>query len=180
MCLRHKQTKLRSMPIWNPVPAYQLCCGFLHSLSLSSSFLSMCVTTGTGIAHWLYQLVAECGEGSSTNDSKKSEPVVINLLRGPGIDSQPGRPVRQPYKLYRPAGLHTLGSFNMYKYGLWSFYILLIHEVRLTYHRSLLFKVVTLLEACLAYRIKYQYLYILYLCRWLQLAQLAKGKKSRP
>ncbi len=25
LCLRHKQTKLRSMPIWNPVSEYQLC-----------------------------------------------------------------------------------------------------------------------------------------------------------
>ncbi len=26
-----------------------------------------------------------------------SEPVFVNLLRSPGIDSQPGGPVRQPY-----------------------------------------------------------------------------------
>ena len=36
------------------------------------------------------------------------EPVFVNLLRGPGIDSQPGGPVRQPYLSYRPARLHRL------------------------------------------------------------------------
>ncbi len=56
-------------------------CGFLHSVSLSSSFLSVCAMTGTGVAHCLYQFVAKCGEGASTNDSKKSEPVFVN----PGI-----------------------------------------------------------------------------------------------
>jgi hypothetical protein len=47
----------------------------------------------------------------------------------PGIDSRPGRPVRQPYFTYRPArGLHRLaksipwnrflGTLNVYKFGL--------------------------------------------------------------
>jgi hypothetical protein len=36
------------------------------------------------------------------------EPVFVILLRGPGIGSQPGRPVRQPYLSYRPARLHGL------------------------------------------------------------------------
>jgi hypothetical protein len=76
---------------------------------------------------------------ASSNDSKKSEPAFVNLLRGPGIDSQPGRPVRQPYLSYRPARLHRVSSLNVYKYGLWSFYILLIHEVRPTY-RSFYFQ----------------------------------------
>jgi hypothetical protein len=38
---------------------------------------------------------------------KRTEPVFVNLLRRPGIDSQPGGPIRQPYLLYRPAGLHS-------------------------------------------------------------------------
>jgi hypothetical protein len=60
---------------------------------------------------------------------KKTEPVFVNLLRSPGIDSQPGGPVGQPYLLYWPAKLHGLtesiyrnrfpGSLNVYKYGLW-------------------------------------------------------------
>ncbi len=33
-------------------------------------------------------------------------PVFINLFRSPGIDSQPGGLVRQPYLAYRPARLH--------------------------------------------------------------------------
>ncbi len=58
-----------------------------------------------------------------------TEPVSVDLLRSPGIDSQPGRPVRQPFLSYRPARLHRmaesiprnlfLGSINGYKYGLW-------------------------------------------------------------
>jgi hypothetical protein len=56
------------------------------------------------------------------------EPVFLNLLRSPGIDSQTGGPVRHPYLTYRPARLHRLaesipwnrllGSLNVYKYGL--------------------------------------------------------------
>jgi hypothetical protein len=57
-----------------------------------------------------------------------SEPVFVNLLRNPGIVSQPGVTVRQPYLSYRPARLHRLaesisrnrflGSINVYKFGL--------------------------------------------------------------
>ncbi len=57
-----------------------------------------------------------------------SEPVFVNLLRSPGIDSQPGGPVQKPYLSYRPAMLHRLAesnprnrflvSLNVYKYGL--------------------------------------------------------------
>ncbi len=57
------------------------------------------------------------------------EPVFVDLLRSPGIDSQHGEPVRQPYFSYRPAMLHRLpesihrnrflGSINLYKYELW-------------------------------------------------------------
>ncbi len=32
------------------------------------------------------------------------EPVFVSLLRSPGIDSQPGWPVRQPYLTFRPVG----------------------------------------------------------------------------
>jgi hypothetical protein len=56
------------------------------------------------------------------------EPVFVNLLGSPGIDSQPGGPVQQPYFPYGPARLHRLaksvsrkrllGSINVYKYGL--------------------------------------------------------------
>ncbi len=58
-----------------------------------------------------------------------SEPVFVNLLRSPGIDSLPGGPVRQPYSSYWPGRLHRLaesisrnrilGSINVYKHGLW-------------------------------------------------------------
>ncbi len=57
-----------------------------------------------------------------------TEPIFVNLLRSPGIDSQPGGSVRQPYVLYLPARLHRLAesisrnrfqsSMKVYKYGL--------------------------------------------------------------
>jgi len=34
----------------------------------------------------------------------KAEPVFVNLLRSPGIDFQPGGPVRHPCLTYRPPG----------------------------------------------------------------------------
>ncbi len=37
---------------------------------------------------------------------RQSEPVFVDLLRSPGIDSQHGGPVRQPYLSYHPARLH--------------------------------------------------------------------------
>jgi len=46
-------------------------------------------------------------------DSKEQippEPVYVNLLRSPGIDSQPGGPVRQPYLSYWHARLHRLAK----------------------------------------------------------------------
>jgi hypothetical protein len=54
-----------------------------------------------------------------------SEPVFVDHLRSPGIDSRTGGPVRQPYFSYRPAEPHRrrnrfLCSINDYKYGLWS------------------------------------------------------------
>jgi hypothetical protein len=38
------------------------------------------------------------------------EPEFVNLLRIPGIDSQPGRRVGQPYLTHRPARLHMLAE----------------------------------------------------------------------
>jgi hypothetical protein len=58
-----------------------------------------------------------------------TEPIFVNLLRGPGIDYQPGGPLRQPSLLYRPARLHRLAesiprnlflsSLTVYNFGLW-------------------------------------------------------------
>jgi hypothetical protein len=58
------------------------------------------------------------------------EPVFVDLLRSPGINSEAGGLVRRPYLSYRPAGLQRLaesiprnrflGSVNVYKYGLCS------------------------------------------------------------
>jgi hypothetical protein len=49
-----------------------------------------------------------------------SESGFVNLLRSPGIDSQPVGSVRQPYMSYRAAIPRNqfLGSINVYKYGL--------------------------------------------------------------
>ncbi len=61
-----------------------------------------------------------------------TEPVFVNLLRSPGIDSKPGGPIRQPFLSYPvvPSCQAThrlaesipqnrfLGSISVYKYGL--------------------------------------------------------------
>jgi hypothetical protein len=39
-----------------------------------------------------------------------TEPEFVNLLRSPGIDSQPAVPERQPYLTHRPARLHRLAE----------------------------------------------------------------------
>jgi hypothetical protein len=58
----------------------------------------------------------------------ESEPIFVNLLRSPGIDSQPSGPERQPYWTYRPGKLQRLAesipwnrfldSLYVSKYGL--------------------------------------------------------------
>jgi hypothetical protein len=42
----------------------------------------------------------------------QSVPVFVNILRSPGIDSQPGGPVRQPYLSYRPAMTLQTGGID--------------------------------------------------------------------
>ncbi len=59
----------------------------------------------------------------STFTNSCSEPVFVDHLRSPGIDSHPGGPVRQPYFSYLVDGFdfwnRFLGSIKYYKYGLW-------------------------------------------------------------
>jgi hypothetical protein len=45
---------------------------------------------------------------------------ICKPFKEPGINSQPGGPVREPYLLYWLARFHRLaeGSLNVYKYGL--------------------------------------------------------------
>ncbi len=47
----------------------------------------------------------------SSKVTEKSDPVFVNLLKSPGIDSQSGGPVRQPFLSYRPARLY-IGWWN--------------------------------------------------------------------
>ncbi len=47
---------------------------------------------------------------SSLLHNTHSVPAFANLLRSPGIDAQPGRPVRHPNLSYRPARLHLLAE----------------------------------------------------------------------
>jgi hypothetical protein len=63
-------------------------------------------------------------------DQSYTEPVFVDLLRRPGIDSQPGGPVRNPSCRTGPPGYigwrnrfprnRFLGSINVYKSGLWT------------------------------------------------------------
>jgi hypothetical protein len=82
------------------------------------------------LAAAVHAAITKCGSSCAycTPCCDNPEPVFVNLLRSPGIDSQPGGPVRQPCLLYRPAKLNRLaesisrnrfpGSLNVYKYGL--------------------------------------------------------------
>jgi hypothetical protein len=57
--------------------------------------------------------IAGCWNSSNTLSKEPvllPEPVFVNLIRSPGIDSQPGGPVRRPYLSYRPARLHWLSE----------------------------------------------------------------------
>jgi hypothetical protein len=67
------------------------------------------------------------GEGGGGGLINDPEPEFLNLLRSPEIDSQPCRPVRQPFLTYLPARIQRLaesihwnrllGSLNVYKFG---------------------------------------------------------------
>jgi hypothetical protein len=48
-------------------------------------------------------LASEDMQTLQSHSFRSGEPVFVNLLRNPGIDSQPGGPVRQPLLTYRPA-----------------------------------------------------------------------------
>jgi hypothetical protein len=62
-------------------------------------FFSLCLMLSTFPSSFL--LVLRC---------RDPEPEFVKLLRSPGINSQPGGPVRQPYWMYQPAKLHWLAE----------------------------------------------------------------------
>ncbi len=56
--------------------------------------------------------VAETAFSDLGEKGKIPEPIFVDLLRSPGIDFQPGGPVRQPYlpaRLYRLGGIDCTG-----------------------------------------------------------------------
>jgi hypothetical protein len=69
-----------------------------------------------------------CGLFWPKSEPKRTEAVIVNLLRSPGIDSQTAGPAQQHYLSYRPTMLHRLAksnprnrflvSLNISKYGL--------------------------------------------------------------
>ncbi len=56
------------------------------------------------------ELPAPSPSPSKTSEGQLPEPDFVNLLRSPGIDSQPGGPVRQPYMTYRPRQATSAGG----------------------------------------------------------------------
>jgi hypothetical protein len=74
-----------------------------------------------------------------------TEPLFVNILRSPEIDSQPVGPVRQAYLSDRPARLRGLaeaiprnqflGSINVYKYGLRILYRYCSREISIQFIR---------------------------------------------
>ncbi len=95
------------------------------SISIFSLSLFLCIPTPVAIHPLRTQYSIMLAPPSHT------EPVFVNLLRSPGIDSQPRGTVRQPYLTYRAARLNRLAEsipwnrflgfldLNVYKYGLW-------------------------------------------------------------
>jgi hypothetical protein len=90
--------------------------------------LKYCINTYISIGMPKIALFSHSWTFSMEERGGGAEPVFVDHLRSPGIDSQPGGPVRQPYFSYRPAEPHKLaesisrnrflGSINDYKYGL--------------------------------------------------------------
>jgi hypothetical protein len=75
-----------------------------------------------GWGHGISCPVTPNGARSITAGERRTEPVFVDLLRRPWIDSQAGGPVRQPYFSYRPARLigcryRFLGSINVTNTG---------------------------------------------------------------
>ncbi len=63
------------------------------------------------------------------HDNRKPEPEFVNILRSPGIDSQHGGQVRQPYLTYRPARLHRLAESTPWNRFLAFFFSGLVFEL---------------------------------------------------
>jgi hypothetical protein len=80
------------------------------------------------LTNWLLVEVALLLIGLTKISLTKSRARICKSLRSPGIDSQPGRPVRQPYLAYQHVRINRLaesipwnrilGSLNVYKIGI--------------------------------------------------------------
>jgi hypothetical protein len=62
------------------------------------------------VKHLIFSLLSDSVRSPTRNKSRneiEAEPEFVNLLWSPGIDFQPGGPVRQPYLTSRTARLHS-------------------------------------------------------------------------
>jgi hypothetical protein len=103
--------RLQPNPVYKPTSAYEL----LERLTPSSPYNCPCS---------VYNLALHSNKKKVTDSIRLylfsvykhwlslicPEPVFVDLLRSPGIDSQPGGPVRKPYLSYWPARLHGLAK----------------------------------------------------------------------
>ncbi len=98
---------------------------YLYSLSAGMFRIGSCIDQQSSRTPHFFDVV---GNGSTSKILLSAEPAFADQLRRPGIDFQPGWPVRQPYFSSVRSGLHRLaksiprnrftGSINVYKYGL--------------------------------------------------------------
>ncbi len=76
----------------------------------------------------LFQSCLKLSLSRMTNTENILKPEYVNILKSPGIDSQPDGPERQPYLTYRDPRIHRLvestpwnrllGTLNVYKFRL--------------------------------------------------------------
>jgi hypothetical protein len=97
-----------------------------HKLSDKAAFLSFS-HVNTIRPNWQIRQASYSwggGGGGGVLFQPRPEPEFVNLLGSPGIDSQPGGPVQQPYLTHRPGYIswrnRFLGFPNIYKFGLCS------------------------------------------------------------
>jgi hypothetical protein len=96
---------------------------FLSSKQPTNILFAFHLDTGCQKTH---KILLRCHFKSERDHT--TEPVFADLLGRPGIDFQPGEPVRKSYFSHRPVRLHRLaksiprnrflGSINVYKHGL--------------------------------------------------------------
>ncbi len=88
-----------------------LCLVVLQYLTLTwSTYFVLCCLNPLLLVISLLLTYTVLRVGACLSNIYMTEPEYGDLLKSPGIDSQPRGPVRQPYLSFRPARLHRLAE----------------------------------------------------------------------